>query len=207
MKHYVNFGTAKTATTWLFENIIQSTAIDYNKEKEPSLDLLNNTNDYVKYYARYNFALNFNTNTWKLDSNQIEELNKISTHNSIIFRNPYQYINSLYNFWNSTDLSSEIFLTSFTDRYLNYSGILKRLPKNIFILYYDDIVSDPQKILDSLSYFLEIPQIPVLNEKINVTTYKSNLRFTDKDIKHINKLIENFEDTCGKDCSHWKLNA
>lgn len=203
-KHYINFGTAKTATTWIYNNLIQSSAIDYIKNKEPSLELLNDFSKYENYYNKFQFGLNFNTNLWKLDSNQIAYLNSVSTHRSVIFRNPYLYANSLYNFWKSYNLDSDTFIKSFVQHF-DYCAILNRLPNDTLVLYYDQILEDSQAALNKITNYLEIPPVKKINHFVNITSYQTHLIFSQNNVILINDLIDCFQNKTKKDLEHWKL--
>jgi hypothetical protein len=205
-RHYVNLGTAKTATTWLFYTLMHSNEIDYAGDKEPDITMLTSFEKYNEYYKNYNIGLNFNPNCWMLDSNQLSYINSVATHQSIIFRNPYDFANSLYNFWNSQSLDSDIFLSSFA-YYFDYAKILNRLNDNIMILYYDDIVNDPQGVVNQITNYIEIAPVTATPTKINITTYTKYLSFSDKNVKLFNNYIDQFQDCVQKDLLHWKMNV
>ena len=166
--HYINYGSAKTAPTWLWETL------KFSGIKEPPTKLVEDKNKYLTFFKKQ--TVNFNTNLWQLDSNQITFLNSVATHQSIIFRDPYSYANSLYNFWQSKSDPAG-FIYNFK-QYFDYSKILKRLPANIMVLYYDDIKSDPQLVLDSLTKYLDLPNVVDINRYINKTIYRQNLLFS-----------------------------
>jgi hypothetical protein len=197
-KHYINYGTAKTATSWLFKNL------RFNSEKEPSIQIVHN-GVYQNYFAEQDFSVNFNTNLWQLDSYQLALLDSVATHRSVIFRDPYSYANSLYNFWKS-DIDDSIFISTFL-QYFDYVPIMKRLPANTMILLYDNIKKDPQAVLDKITNFLEIPSVQLQPMYINKTTYTKTLTFHDRDIIIINNFIDNFEDLIEQDLSHWKMHV
>jgi hypothetical protein len=202
MKHYINFGTAKTASTWVYDTLLTSFEIDYNKDKEPQLNLTTDRNKYLAYYDSINFAVNFNTNNWRLDSTQLDLLNSVSTHQSIILRNPYDYANSMYNFW-KCNMSDDVFFDTF-DIYFDYARILRRLTKSIKVLYYDDIVNDPCAVIDSLTEYLGINNVAPIPYKINVTHYTSQLIFNKNQISKFNIYIDKLQDTTEKDLTFWK---
>ena len=73
--HYVNLGYPKTATTWLFENLIQYPGIDYNGIKENSYlpNIGYPLDPYINYYWPYNISLSFAPNQFQLDSKQYKD--------------------------------------------------------------------------------------------------------------------------------------
>ena len=206
--HYINYGTAKTATSWIWHSLIASTEIDYKLIKEPKLSLCDDFSEYKKFFSSYNISLNFQPNLWKLDLWQLMQLSNLATHTSIIFRNPYSYANSLYNFWKSFGLiaNSKNFVNDFKI-YFDYLNILQRLPKNILVLYFDDIQVDQQKTLDTITSFIDIHHVKAIGHSLNKTFYNENLNFSSDDITLINTYIDKFQDYTKKDVSHWKINV
>jgi len=202
-KHYINFGSMKCATSWIWSNIHRD--FNYYGSKEPPLYIVDSTKSYVEYFEKYQSSLNFNPNLWMLDSNQLGMLSAYASHSSIIFRNPYEYANSLYNFWNCT-LDSGVFLSTFK-LYFDYQKIIHRLPWIGKIFYYDDIQNNPHGIIDELTDYLEIPRITVSNSRVNQTVYRNHLKFNELHCIMLNDFVSRFEDTVQKDLSHWKKNA
>jgi hypothetical protein len=195
--HYINYGTAKTASTWLFNTL------GFVGVKEPSLRLVENKDKYLDYFKKQN--VNFNPNLWQLDSSQLKFLSNMATHQTIIFRDPYTYADSLYNFWTRTpDLEDFVFMFR---QYFDYAKILKRLSNKTMVIYYDDIKNNPQVVLDNLTKFLEIPNVTASTTYVNKTNYKQHLSFSRKDSIMLNEFIKNFEDSVQTDLSHWKKNV
>ena len=205
-KHFINFGTAKTASSWLYNNLMTSPAIDYQGIKEPGLHIARNLESYNKYFENSQFSLNFNVSSWRLDSNQINQISSRATHKSIIFRNPYTYANSLYNFWQLHNWDSDNFLDSFI-QFFDYANIIKRLPADILILYYDDIKNSPQYTMNQITDYLEIDTIAISENYVNVTNYQKNLTFDPKYIMLLNNFIDTFQDSVKKNLSHWKMDV
>ncbi len=200
--HYINIGTARSGTTWLFENLIRSKQIDYNKDKEPGLKILDCQQDYIEYYKNFNFSLNFNPAFWAIDSNQISFIKKHSTHCSTILRNPYEVINSLYCVLNPNLLYSEYaFAVSNT---IGYADIIKRWCNhdNFKIFYYDELVNDTQNYLNTVTNFLNIENLKPLS-KINATNNKKLFEFGEEQKQMVNYEIKKLEDFLQKDFSSW----
>jgi hypothetical protein len=89
--------------------------------------------------------------------------------------------------------------------HFDYAKILNRLPSDIIVLYYDDIVSSPQDVLDTITNYIGIPKIKASTIKKNITSYTKNLSFDTESKKLINDLIEQFEDKQQINLNHWKL--
>ena len=195
--HYINYGTAKTASTWLFS------ALKLQGTKEPPLELVESKDAYLNYFKKQ--SVNFNPNLWQLDSGQIDFLNSVATHQSIIFRDPYTYADSLYNFWGAKSVA-ENFVVDFK-QYFDYSEILKRLPKRTLVLYHHNIKDNPQTVLNKLTNFLELPPVVAPIGYINKTNYKHHLNFSKEDVIMLNDFIKKFEDYVQEDLGHWKKNV
>lgn len=200
--HYVNYGTSKTGTTWLWQNL--QPLLNCSTDKEPPLTLNNNLDDYKTYYQSYSISANLNTNLWQLDSNKLAELKKLATHTTIIFRNPFDYANSLYNFW-KVDSYSETFVDRF-HVFFDYCKITERV-KADKILLFDDLVDYPQLFLDSITDYLELDRTLARTSPVNMTVYKKDLCFSSKQIKMLNENIDKFQNYLKKDLQHWKLNV
>jgi hypothetical protein len=200
-KHYVNFGTAKTATTWIWDSISQAGSID-SVVKEPQLRIVDNEFTYRQFFGEQNVSVNFNTNLWQLDSPQLQMLGSVSTHRSMIFRNPYDYANSLYNFWQSTITEAEFF-HSF-EKFFDYSSIVRRVPSIGLLLTYDEITSNPQASIDKVCDFIEIPRVKALSNRVNVTVYRKHLKISKRHSMMLNQYVSSFEDTIQQDLTHWK---
>jgi hypothetical protein len=207
----MHFGFPKTGTTWLWENLIKHPAIDYQGLKEDpylfSCDF--STSGYIEHYKKYNFILDFNPRNWQLDSSQLRELDSIITHYSISLRNPYDLLNSLYNFLpRSDDKFDDCWVSDLLDlHFVNFSFILERLYKNIdkpiHIMFYDDFEKDNQAWLDSCLKHLGLSPIPIIDDKINVTNYIKERKFTDVEISRINTGINQTAELINRDLTHW----
>ena len=92
-KHIVNVGLPRCATTWVWHNILHHLDSDldiYNKENP--LLLNGNYSQYKDFYNQYTVSANFNPNLWHIDTDLIRYIDQYATHISIIFRNPYEFI-------------------------------------------------------------------------------------------------------------------
>jgi hypothetical protein len=202
MIHYVNLGTAKTGTTWLYNNLIKSDQIDYQGEKEPAVSLLSNVDTYKLYFSAYSFSLNFNPNLWSLDYDQIEFIKKYASYITIILRNPYSYANSMYNFHASTNEDAEYF-QSITQS-LDYVGILKRWQsEKLKVLFYDDLEYNPQEFVNGITKYVGLNEVLVDTAPSNVTAYKRNINLDSKSKHQLEYNIKNLEDFINKDLGHW----
>lgn len=215
--HYINIGMAKTGSTAVFESLIEHPHIDYNKHKEFNYLPITGypLSDYIDYYSNFDVSINFCVATWAIDSKQIHDLKNIGTHFSIIFRNPYDFILSLYNYlppYKTTDIQTiDTFIedTLFEQNALDYSKILKRWEpisssKPFKILYYEDLLADPSKFLNSIGNFLNLPEFEYPNSFSNVTNYHTEqYDFLPHHVNKINGMIEEFEDYT-KQLTTWK---
>jgi hypothetical protein len=170
------------------------------------MDLLEDFDAYDAFCDRWDFSTNFNPNQWKLDSQQIAHLDYRATHQTIVFRDPYSYANSLYNFWQAFQHSSDEFIDSF-EYYFDYAAIVNRLPTGCRVILYDDIVNKPQQVIDSLTDYLEIPRLQVDLSRVNTTVYQHNLIFSDKHCTLLNTYIDKFQEYTNNNLDYWKKNV
>lgn len=214
--HYINFGTAKTGTTWLYRQLLKNQDIASSmrdKDKEPPMELVSDQKAYVDYFNNTPFSVNFQPNLWMLDSYQLNWLETVQTHCSIIFRNPFDIIDSYYNFWVSRSRmnpnaikTGDDFVESFGE-YFQYSKILKRLPKNVHVMIYDNIKNNPVEAIDSLFKYLEIPRLPITLETINATNKTKSLTFSDNAVKVLNCHIVEFQECISTNVLGWMKNV
>lgn len=204
LKHYANIGTAKSGSTWLFENLLKSNAIDYNKEKEIKYNIFLNEKNYTEYFKKFNFSLNFQVASWGIDLRQISFIKRHSTHCSIILRNPYQFLDSFYNFIKVTETDGDSFVESIAD-HIRYADMLKRWHDhdNFKIFYYDHMCSNSQNYLNSVTDYLNIDRLIALGA-INKTSYIKNINLNHFSINQIEQEITKLEDFLQKDFSHWR---
>ena len=200
--HYINYGTAKTGTTWLWKQL--SPLLCDTIDKEPPIKLNNDLNDYKTYFKSCKISANLNPNLWQIDSNKLAELKTLATHTTIIFRNPFDYANSLYNFW-KLDKNSETFVDSFRV-YFDYCKISKRVDVEKILLF-DELIENPQSFLNSITDYIGVDRMVANPAPVNVTAYKKNLCFSEKQIKMLNENIDKFQDYLKKDLQHWKSNV
>jgi hypothetical protein len=202
MIHYVNLGTAKTGTTWLYHNLIKSDQIDYQGEKEPTIYMLSNVDDYKSYFSAYNFSLNFNTNLWSIDYDQIEFIKNYASYITIILRNPYSYANSMYNFHASANEDAEYFQS--ITQHLDYVGILKRWQsEKLKVLFYDDLENNPQEFVNGITKYVGLTDVLVDHAPRNATAYERNINLDSKSKHQLQYNIKTLEDFLNKDLGHW----
>jgi len=208
----MHFGLPKTGTTWLWKNLKKHPSIDYQGHKEDpylfSCDF--STSGYIDYYKKYNFVLDFNPSNWRLDSRQLKELDSIITYYSIGLRNPYDLLNSFYNFSmkrRNTNFDHCLVSNLLNMHFVSFSDILERLYTNInkpiHIMLYDDFKKDNQAYLDSCLSHLGLSSMPILVDKISVTNYTKELKFTNIEISKINSIIDQTAGLIDRDLTHW----
>ena len=74
------------------------------------------------------------------------------------------------------------------------------------ILYYTDLVSNPQKYIDSIFDFIGLEPIPVTNKEKPLSITKP-VMFSPNKITQINTEIDQLSTLLGKDFSDWKRNS
>lgn len=210
--HYVNLGMPKNGTTSIFFALMSHPLVDFKGIKENYSLLIDGVSiqEYRDYYKDYNISLNFCPMMWAADSLIVNEISSVATHFSIIFRNPYDYVESLYNYSIHNE-SYESFVDILLEtNQLDYAGILSRWEltihsKPFIILYYDDLVDNETLVINQIVEFIGLPKNSSTVVPLNVNRRK-NSKFipTENQILRINSLIEKFEINTNKNFSHWK---
>ena len=198
--HYINVGMPKSGTTALFMNLLDHPDIDYQGIKENSMFITDKKTiaEYIEYYENYDVSMNFNPAIWAIEKYKIEELLSVTSHISIIFRNPFEYIRSLYYFIPSSSNSEDFFEMLFEQKDINYSAILSRwikLVKNkpFKVLFHHDL-SSRDNSLHEITKFLGLKDCNLLNNQYNVSMQKNKeFLFTNSQILILNKMIDRFE--------------
>ena len=197
----------KSATTWVYRQLIANPEVDYSGVKEPHFDVLYNFDSYKDYNNQFEFSLNMNVELWSIDSDLLSTLSTYATHSSIIFRNPYEFVNSAVNYFEPNCSNDDYINFVIEAAYLEYARNIQRL-KTYFptlqVFVQDQIANDPQGTMDRLTDYLSICSAPVDTTKVNVTEYVGNVMFTKDNILTINKSIDEFVDYSGIDVKHWK---
>lgn len=197
----------KSATTWVYRQLVLNPAVDYSGVKEPDFDVLYDFDSYKDYNNQFEFSLNMNVELWSIDSDLLSTLSTYATHSSIIFRNPYEFVNSAVNYFKPNCSNDDYINFVIESSYLEYVGNVKRLKTyfpNMQVLVQDQITNDPQGTMDRLTDYLGICSAPVDTTKANVTKYTDDVLFTKDNILTINKSIDEFVDYSGIDVEYWK---
>jgi len=213
-KHILNIGLAKCGTTWLWEQLKQHPDVYLDGcEKEPPYFLEDNNIDaYKKSFEKFNISANFHVATWQIDQCLIQNLDLFSTHVSIIFSDPYLFIERFYN-WLPPDMSQSEFIDMcIRTKMICYKEIACRWDQNLTkskfkILIYDDLCSDPDQFLTDYFNFcgLNNVKIPTSKKIINKNLQtKIPLTFSTKQVALINTEISKFEQLVGRDFGHWR---
>lgn len=219
--HYRNIGLPKTGTNWLWVQFMQHPLVDckldlsYKEHRDK--DLLS----YNRPYQDYDVSVNLDTHVFydMYEKDYYARPNNIhhhTTHITMILRNPYEVLNSMFNMENNRNST----VIHNKEDYTNInSNIVKRYSdfKNIFeywddceltikYMFYDDLVNDPKKFMYDICDHIGIkPFCNTSRGKIFSTDKKDPLVFDNKDtIDYINRGICVIEDKLGRDLSHWK---
>ena len=234
--HYKNIGLPKTGTSWLWFQLCNHPKIDMfdhtkilpQKENGDWWPLkeqkFSSKEEYINFYSKYNISVNFDT--WFLKDSYTNarswqnEIVKESSHLSVSLRNPYDLLNSWYNFYDkkiNTNYKNFLSLDNQTFSYLtDYRKMFSQLQmyKNktkIKILFYDDLNEDCEGYLKNVCDFMGISYNydPIIGTKVILPTlYSDQLTIDDEKITmHINENICRVEDFTQRDLSHWKKNT
>jgi hypothetical protein len=245
--HYKNIGLPKTGTTWLWLQLSTHPDIDMfttnTTHQDPSKPLhtiingevmpnrpcwtlkeqkYSSKEEYLNFYSKYDISVHFDTWFFKDSLTDINswqnEINKESSHISVSLRNPYDLLNSWYNFFEKKNnkinktfshLANPTFFNLVT--YKKMFEELSLYKNKIKVLFYDDMKNDHEKYLKEVYDFIGISYnyYPMFGTKIMLpTSYVEQLTITDEGlIMHINENICRIEDFTHRDLSHWKKNT
>ena len=217
--HYVNLGTMKTGTTYLYNELLSHPEIDCKhpvKEFHFFTRKFADVRDYARPYEDYDISCNFSTEQWKIQPKLIKILEEYATHSSIIFRNPYEYVLSNYNYMKQIkitdkDHSFDQYFDQMVvaNKLIDYAAMVKKwnahLTRNkLQIFYYEDLLRDPQDFYNTVTDQFGISKKTVSSLRINTTRYIEHPDFNKSQISYVNECIEKFEQLVNKDFTRWK---
>ena len=212
-KHILNIGLAKCGTSWLWEQLKHHPDVNLaDLQKEPTYFFeTNNIDEYIKSFENFDISANFYVTQWAIDQCLIQDLDKIATHVSIIFSDPYLFIERFYNWLPKNMEKSEFIDMCINTKHICYKEITDRWRKNLStdkfkILIYDDLNNKPIEFLSEYFSFcgLRNVTIPGFDKVVNKNSRpKVLLTFSDNQIKTINSEITKFEQLVGRDFGHW----
>lgn len=215
--HYRNIGFPKTGTNWLWHQLGRHPQIDgrFNvqyKEFRPK-----DIESYKKIYQDYNITYNLDTHVFSESPSYLrpENIHEHTTHITLIFRSPYEVLNSMYNMNKNNNPNSFISKHEYNTigaKVCQYSDIASifdywkscKLP--IKYMVYDDLQNNPQTFMHEICDHLGIKHFCDNNRGIVFPTKKNDpLVFDNIDtIDYINRGINVIEDRLCRDLSHWK---
>jgi hypothetical protein len=216
--HYRNIGYPKTGTTWLSLQLGRNPFIDAQvnnilKEFRPD-----SFEEYKNLYKDYQISFNMDTTAFMFcpdESHYLrpENMHTYTTHITMSLRNPYEWLNSIYNFTRNTkpDSSKESYLDTngyIFEQYLNMSKIFEywsRCKLPIKYLFYDDLCEDPKKYVHDVCSYIGIPPYYSNVKFLLKTEINDPLVIEDKKIiEYINDSISLIEEKTDRDLSSWK---
>jgi len=220
--HYRNIGFPKTGTNWIWVQLMQHPLVDCKLDHRYKEHKAKDINSYKRLYQNFDVSVNLDTHVFydMYDKDYYarpENIHEHTTHITMILRNPYEVLNSMYNMErNRRDIN---FLGSKKD-YTNLdSNIVKRYSdfKHVFdywsvcklttkYMFYDDLTNDPKRFMYDICEHIGIkPFCNTSRGKAFPTDNKDPLVFDNIDtIDYINRGISVIEDKLGRDLSHWK---
>lgn len=218
--HYRNIGFPKTGTTWLGIQLSRNPFIDARISQNFKEFRPDTFTEYKSLYEKYDVSFNLDPNAFvfQFDKDHYlrpENMHTYATHISIIFRNPYELLNSMYNFARNTKINPGFKKESYLDVdgyiFQNYINMLRffnywskcKLP--IKYLFYDDMRDDPKKFVHDVCSYIGIPGYYRDINFILKTEINDPLVIDDgKLIDYINDSISLIEEKTKRDLSGWK---
>lgn len=224
--HYQNIGVPKTGTTRVWSVLKQLYVFKSSNiiAKENPLQEQRKLEQYIDIYSPYEITMNFNTHTYRLPPDLIAKIHEYTTHLTISLRNPWEIINSWYNFCViGTHIEEygpngkEIFTANIlNDLMFNYPMIFQnwsscKIP--LQVMFYDDLCADPLKYYQTTCDYVGVTYSPPNSimslqdriKRVNITEYKENMLdgLSQDIVVEINDRIIETAKLTGRDLSHW----
>lgn len=218
--HYKNLGFPKTGTNWLWLQLMKHPQIDgkldinYKEYSAPDLS------SYKKIYENFDVSVNLNTHTFHnvIDDHftSPKHIHEYTSHISMILRNPYDVLNSMYNMDKNRNPNFKSSKEEYTNSnsnivkmYSNFEFIFdfwKECKLPVLYLFYDDLVKEPKEFVHTICEHIGITPFYDPNRGVAFQTDKKDpLVFDNQEsIDYINKGISVIEDRLGRELSHWK---
>jgi hypothetical protein len=216
--HYRNIGFPKTGTNWLWYQLGKHPQIDGRFSVEYKEYRPKDVESYKKIYKDYRITYNLDTHVFTENFSYLrpESIHEYTTHITLIFRNPYEVLNSMYNMNKNNNPN---FSTS-KDEYTNvnsravcqYGGIgdilnyWKSCKLPVKYMIYDDLQNDPKSFMHEICDHLGLRHFCDTSKGVTFPTKKNDpLVFDNIDtIEYINRGISVIENQLNRDLSHWK---
>jgi hypothetical protein len=219
-KHILNVGFPKCGTSWLWQQLVDHPKVTKVEPKENTLFL--DTLDielYKKYYSEFDITANFQILQWAIDQDLIQKLGTCTTHASIIFRDPYDFVERwrdwlyLYPSAGVNKMSDSEFIDwCIQTNTVDYKKIVLRWQNNLVnakfkILLYRDLKNNMDEFLSDYFKFCELEYVDLPNRHKHVNVHpnatKNTLVFNANQINLINQKIYEFEEILKQDLSSW----
>jgi hypothetical protein len=215
--HYRNIGFPKTGTNWLWVQLMKHPEVDCKLESNYKEYSVSNLALYKKLYEKYEVSINLDVHVYDrlLPENHylsIEKIHEHTTHVSMILRNPYEIINSMFNMEKNRnmnfDFTPQQYITKSYKTYSDFKKIFSDWERSILpvkYMFYDDFLNDPENYFYDICDYIGIKRhYKDIGVKFK-TDIKTPLTFDNEEIiKYINASIGVIEDKFSRDLSHWK---
>lgn len=215
--HYRNIGFPKTGTNWLWVQLMNHPEVDCKLNSNFKEYRGNSLESYKKIYEKYDVSINLDVHAYDRFLPEehylsIERIHEHTSHITMIFRNPYEVINSMYNMERNRNVNYNFTQAQHIENcyqtYSNTESIFNnwdRCKLPVKFMFYDDLVSNSEKFFYDVCDYIGVKRhYKDIGIKFK-TDIKSPLVFDNEDIiKYINTGISVIEDRLGRDLSHWK---
>jgi len=218
--HYQNIGFPKCGTSWLygrFGNMHDVTKLGKeNFWQERSTNEHEFKINYIDHYSSHDITFNFNTQTYTLPIEKIKKVHEYTTHLTMIIRNPWELMESWYNYAIVSSQEKEYIGTLDTNLMFDFPKVFQnwsfsQIP--VKVMLYDDLCDTPIEFVKeickytSTRYKGSVTTESILRwyESINKTVYTKSLPLPNKElINLINNRITETELITGRNLNHWK---
>ena len=218
--HYQNIGFPKCGTSWLygrFGNMHDVTKLGKeNFWQERSTNEHEFKINYIDHYSSHDITFNFNTQTYTLPIEKKKKVHEYTTHLTMIIRNPWELMESWYNYAIVSSQEKEYIGTLDTNLMFDFPKVFQnwsfsQIP--VKVMLYDDLCDTPIEFVKeickytSTRYKGSVTTESILRwyESINKTVYTKSLPLPNKElINLINNRITETELITGRNLNHWK---
>lgn len=219
--HYQNIGFPKCGTSWLFGrlgNMYGITKLEKeNKWQEEATSDDQFEIEYLNRYNKFEVTYNLSTQTYSLPVEKIKKIHEYTTHLTMIIRNPWQLMESWYNyaiipFGNEPEYID----TLDSNPMFNFSSVYEKWASSripLKIMFYDDLCENSVSFVKEICEYIGVKYVASKSsesilrwyEYVNKTQYVSALPLPSVELVNlINNRITETETITGRNLNHWK---
>jgi len=218
-QHLLHIGYPKTGTTWLWDSLKQNSYLQSFEKEDYKLATGESVTDYINRYRQLgDYTLNFCPLNAFIDRYLISQLSHCENiYASIIIRNPYEILYSLYNFLGEfCHQHYNNYVTKMLTQgpwFINYTSVIQRWSErfdksrfNVFL--YDNLLNNQDTFFAEYMSWAKLTDYKMpLMSRTNVTKYQlnTNINLKQDNIDKIEKIISQIEIYMDINLLHWRM--